>query len=57
MSTLRRRLVAVGATAIASTLVIAGCAATEEETTAVKPTHHGLRRLRGHRGGDLHHHH
>ena len=34
MSTLRRRLVAVGATAIASTLVIAGCAATEEETTS-----------------------
>jgi len=34
MSTLRRRFVALGATAIAASLVLAGCAATEEETTS-----------------------
>ncbi|MEY4560033.1 MAG: hypothetical protein RL460_10, partial [Actinomycetota bacterium] len=37
MSTLRRRVVALGATAVAATLVMAGCASTEpaaEETTA-----------------------
>ena len=38
MSTLRSRFVAIGATAIAASLVLAGCAASDEETTTAGGT-------------------
>ena len=38
MSTIRSRFVAIGATAIAASLVLAGCAASDEETTTAGGT-------------------
>lgn len=42
MSTLRRRFVALGATAIAASLVLAGCAAADEEPAATGTTDPGV---------------